>query len=76
MNYVKLGNTGMDVSRICLSGLYELWLGGGLVAQLVGRSTKKIAAPSSRERSIWVSISLILPIFMLVASAKKFSVGR
>ena len=59
MEYTKLGNTGMDVSRICLGcmgfGDAERW------DSQMGDLTRKTAGRSSRKPSSWGSIFSIPP---------------
>ena len=73
MNYVKLGNTGMDVSPICLGamsfGSAEGW------AHNAWALNEEDSRAIVKEPWIWASISSTPPISMPTATAKKFSVG-
>lgn len=68
MEYVKFGNTGMDVSKICLGtmgfGDKDKWIHKWVLDEANSR-------PIIKKRLIWALTSLILQIFILTAKVKK-----
>ena len=73
MDYVKLGRTGLDVSRICLGCMSY---GGGNRGITPGRSARRRANPSSRRRSKPASTSSTPPTVIRSATAKRSSVAQ
>ena len=70
MQYVKFGNTGMDVSRICL-GMMSFGKPGKENGVFPWAKTLMKGRKFSKKPSIWASIILIQLMYTRTAAAKK-----